>query len=361
MATRVESNVKPRVFFQDFPNKVIYVRDLPPEGGWRDVFLADTSHGRPRRRCTSRARGASGWTASKRLVQLELIDGTSHTTHARQARRLRGAGVRELRSSRSTRTRCFKRPPAKGAPEMTYRRAARGASPRRRARNDPAYEARFMIQQKFVAAARPARSWRSSAWRSARATARTASSASFVLGIRRDLRLLRAAVGRARGGDGRPVQPRMGAVDPEHRHGRRRRRAARLARSRRPISRFASASRRSGAAPSARRPTATRRSAGRRSRASRSSIATAPLRTCRCRDCSTCTSRASTCASSLLGVVGAARRSSTSRRSSTWSTSCSAARPRGDAAAVLLLPDAAVRLLRHPDGGARRRRSSPSA
>ena len=31
MATRVESNVKPRVFFQDFPDKVIYVRELPPK------------------------------------------------------------------------------------------------------------------------------------------------------------------------------------------------------------------------------------------------------------------------------------------------------------------------------------------
>src|SRR6188474_82195 len=29
LATRVESNVKPRVFFQEFQDKVIYVRDLP--------------------------------------------------------------------------------------------------------------------------------------------------------------------------------------------------------------------------------------------------------------------------------------------------------------------------------------------
>src|SRR6476469_6769813 len=43
LASRVEGNVKPRVFYEDFPNKVIYVRDLPAAGGWKDVFLADTS------------------------------------------------------------------------------------------------------------------------------------------------------------------------------------------------------------------------------------------------------------------------------------------------------------------------------
>src|SRR5262245_128964 len=43
MATRIEHTVRPRVFFDAFPNKMIYVRELPPGGGWRDVFLADTS------------------------------------------------------------------------------------------------------------------------------------------------------------------------------------------------------------------------------------------------------------------------------------------------------------------------------
>lgn len=43
VAARAESEVKPRVFFEDFPNLVLYVRDTAAEGhGWRDVFLADT-------------------------------------------------------------------------------------------------------------------------------------------------------------------------------------------------------------------------------------------------------------------------------------------------------------------------------
>ena len=43
VSSLVENNVKPRVFFDKFPNRVLYVRDLPPGGGWRDIFLADSS------------------------------------------------------------------------------------------------------------------------------------------------------------------------------------------------------------------------------------------------------------------------------------------------------------------------------
>jgi len=81
MATRVESNVRPRVFFQDFPDKVIYVRELPPEGGWRDVFVADTSRQAETTVYFAR-QGRIRLDEKKKLVQLELLHGTSHTTHA---------------------------------------------------------------------------------------------------------------------------------------------------------------------------------------------------------------------------------------------------------------------------------------
>ena len=42
VAARAETEVKPRVFFEDFPNLVLYTRDVPIAGtGWKDVFLAD--------------------------------------------------------------------------------------------------------------------------------------------------------------------------------------------------------------------------------------------------------------------------------------------------------------------------------
>jgi hypothetical protein len=43
VAAGAESDIKPRVFFTNFPNRVLYVRDIPPSGGWRDIFLADAT------------------------------------------------------------------------------------------------------------------------------------------------------------------------------------------------------------------------------------------------------------------------------------------------------------------------------
>ena len=31
------------MFYKEFPNQTIYAGDVIPGGGWRDVFLADTS------------------------------------------------------------------------------------------------------------------------------------------------------------------------------------------------------------------------------------------------------------------------------------------------------------------------------
>ena len=43
-----ENDIKPGVFYEGFPGKVLFIRDVRPEGGWNDVMLADTSQpGRP--------------------------------------------------------------------------------------------------------------------------------------------------------------------------------------------------------------------------------------------------------------------------------------------------------------------------
>ena len=43
VASRAEGEVKPRVFYEDFPNVMLYVREVSTTGGgWSDVFLADT-------------------------------------------------------------------------------------------------------------------------------------------------------------------------------------------------------------------------------------------------------------------------------------------------------------------------------
>jgi lipopolysaccharide export system permease protein len=48
LAEHSESDIKPRLFYEGFPGKVLYVQDTRPEGGWAGVMLADTSRpGRP--------------------------------------------------------------------------------------------------------------------------------------------------------------------------------------------------------------------------------------------------------------------------------------------------------------------------
>lgn len=82
VADRAEGEVKPRVFFEDFPGFVVYVRDLPQTGGWTGVVAADTrtpehpvfyiaEHGRM---LVDRA---------ARTIQMVLTDGTIHSTTAR--------------------------------------------------------------------------------------------------------------------------------------------------------------------------------------------------------------------------------------------------------------------------------------
>ena len=146
LATRVENNVKPRVFYEDFPNKTIYVRDMPADGGWRDVFLADTS--RPGETTVYFARrGRIRLDSDKRIVQLELDEVSSHTTRWDSGETYQANTIGSTLISLDPET-VFKRPPSKGAPEMTIAelKAEISAASTRR---DPAYGARFMLQQKF--------------------------------------------------------------------------------------------------------------------------------------------------------------------------------------------------------------------
>jgi lipopolysaccharide export system permease protein len=146
MATRVESNVRPRVFFQEFPDKVIYVRELPPEGGWRDVFVADTS--RPTETTVYFAReGRIRLDKEKRLVQLELLHGTSHTTHTDKPDDYEEGSYESSIISLDP-NQVFKLPPEKGAREKTYAEL-REEIAQADARHEPAFEARFMVQQKL--------------------------------------------------------------------------------------------------------------------------------------------------------------------------------------------------------------------
>lgn len=115
---RVEQNVKPRVFFEDFPDRVIYVRDLPAEGGWREVFLADTS--RPDQTVVYFAReGRVLIDRERRLVQLQLIDGTSHSTSGAKPEAYESTEFQLVAINLDPET-VFKRTPPRGPSEKTF-------------------------------------------------------------------------------------------------------------------------------------------------------------------------------------------------------------------------------------------------
>ncbi|HZP49176.1 MAG TPA: LptF/LptG family permease [Vicinamibacterales bacterium] len=80
VASQSEGDVKPRVFFTTFPRRVIYVRDIPQLGGWRDVFLADTTQQAQSDVYFAQA-GRLIIDRQKRTVMLELERGTRHTTY----------------------------------------------------------------------------------------------------------------------------------------------------------------------------------------------------------------------------------------------------------------------------------------
>ncbi len=81
LAQRAEGEVKPRVFFDEFPDLVLYVRDIPPAGGWNDVFIADNTPGRPQAVYVVH-HGRVILDQVKRKVEMVLEDGTRHVTNA---------------------------------------------------------------------------------------------------------------------------------------------------------------------------------------------------------------------------------------------------------------------------------------
>ena len=79
VADRAEGEVRPRVFFEDFPNMVLYVREVPPNGGWQDVLAADTKN--PAQPIIYLARtGRMIVDRQARTIQMVLQDGARHTT-----------------------------------------------------------------------------------------------------------------------------------------------------------------------------------------------------------------------------------------------------------------------------------------
>jgi len=79
VSQQVENDVRPQVFFVNFPGWVIYVRDIPKAGGgWKDVMIADTT--KPDSTVLYMAsRGRLLLNRDKQTVELYLEDGTRYS------------------------------------------------------------------------------------------------------------------------------------------------------------------------------------------------------------------------------------------------------------------------------------------
>jgi LPS export ABC transporter permease LptF/LPS export ABC transporter permease LptG len=79
VADRAEGQVQERVFFEDFPNTVLYVREIPASGGWKDVLAADTKNAAQPVLYVART-GRMLIDRNARTIQMVLEDGAQHTT-----------------------------------------------------------------------------------------------------------------------------------------------------------------------------------------------------------------------------------------------------------------------------------------
>ena len=79
VADRAEGQVQERVFFEDFPNTVLFVREIPATGGWKDVFAADTKNAAQPVLYVART-GRMLIDRNARTIQMVLEDGAQHTT-----------------------------------------------------------------------------------------------------------------------------------------------------------------------------------------------------------------------------------------------------------------------------------------
>ena len=146
-ATRLESNVRPHVFFDDFPNKTIFVRDVPPEGGWRDVFFGEKLDNGDTRVHVARE-GRIALDRDKHLVQIHLIDGTTHQTPLANPDEYKVTAFARTTITLDPKT-VFPDPPSKGVPEMSFAELdaliAEAA-----AKNEPNFIPRFQYQLKLA-------------------------------------------------------------------------------------------------------------------------------------------------------------------------------------------------------------------
>ena len=87
ISQQMENDVRPQVFYTNFPTWILYARDVPPGGGWKDVLVADTS--KPEAPILYMARrGRLILDRQKQTVDLVLEDGTRYSKRGADGRQV---------------------------------------------------------------------------------------------------------------------------------------------------------------------------------------------------------------------------------------------------------------------------------
>jgi len=147
VASGAESDIKPRVFYQNFPNRVLYARDVQAGGGWREVFLADST--RPEE--TTVYVAASGRLVidrTKQSVTLLLERGSSYTTYLKKPEACDVHAFERLVLDMDANTVFPRAQIVKGDNEKTIAEL-RVTAEINRQRGQPYYGQLYTIQQKF--------------------------------------------------------------------------------------------------------------------------------------------------------------------------------------------------------------------
>jgi LPS export ABC transporter permease LptG len=118
VADRAEGQVRAREFFADFPDTVLYVREIPPTGGWLDVLAADTKNPAQPVIYVAR-RGRMVVDRQQQTIEMVLEDGARHTTSARDPLFYEMARFDQLIVSLDPESVFPRQGPARGEREMT--------------------------------------------------------------------------------------------------------------------------------------------------------------------------------------------------------------------------------------------------
>jgi LPS export ABC transporter permease LptG/LPS export ABC transporter permease LptF len=89
ISKKVENDVRPQVFFDEFPNLVLYARDVPPQGtgGWKDVLVADTRRADTLDLYMAHS-GRLILNREKQTVDLVLEDGTRYSSQGSDGKQI---------------------------------------------------------------------------------------------------------------------------------------------------------------------------------------------------------------------------------------------------------------------------------